>query len=70
MQLFIAFLLPLQVQALSQVLERPIKVIQSDGKPLMFGEDFKKPGLILTFHRHKFQLGAHYNSAIPTKEED
>ncbi|CAL8102113.1 unnamed protein product [Orchesella dallaii] len=58
----------IEVRALSQVLSRPIKVIQADGPPLVFGEEFKKPGLTLTFHRHKFQLGAHYNSAIPKEE--
>ncbi|VDM70482.1 unnamed protein product [Strongylus vulgaris] len=40
-----------------------IQLIQPAGPPVIFGEDYKntKP-LIIVYHRHAYQLGAHYNS--------
>jgi len=55
----------LEVQVLSKFLKLPIRVIQTDSPPLVFGEDFKGPVLTLTYHRHKIQAGEHYNSAVP-----
>jgi hypothetical protein len=43
-------------------LERPIKVLQAEGVPVTVGDNFTKPELTLTYHRHRYQLGEHYNS--------
>jgi len=55
----------IEVEVLSKVLEHPIRVIQARGAALVFGKEFDKPILNLTYHRHKMLLGEHYNSAIP-----
>jgi len=53
-----------EITALSQALKKPIEVIQAEGPPVQVGiEDF--PGLkpiVLTYHRHYYGLGEHYNS--------
>lgn len=56
-----------EITALSQALKRPIEVIQAEGPPVQVGlEDYKdcKP-IILTYHRHYYGLGEHYNSVKP-----
>lgn len=55
----------LELRALSNILKCPIKVIQAAGPPTLQGESFKGPELILTYHRHLYRLGEHYNSTIP-----
>ncbi|RCN43477.1 OTU-like cysteine protease [Ancylostoma caninum] len=57
-----------ELNALSQSLERAIELIQPIGPPVIFGENYKKTKpLIIVYHRHAYQLGAHYNStAIKT----
>ncbi|XP_072396835.1 deubiquitinase OTUD6B [Diabrotica undecimpunctata] len=61
----------LELRALSNILTCPIKVIQAAGPPTLQGEQFKGPELILTYHRHLYRLGEHYNSTIPiTGDED
>jgi len=54
----------LELRAMSQVLQQPIEVIQSEGPAIIIGEEFEKPSLILTYHRHAYGLGEHYNSVI------
>ncbi|EPB68460.1 OTU-like cysteine protease [Ancylostoma ceylanicum] len=52
-----------ELNALSQSLERTIELIQPIGPPVIFGENYKKTKpLIIVYHRHAYQLGAHYNS--------
>jgi OTU domain-containing protein 6 len=51
-----------ELKAASLALERPIKVINSDGLPHEFGEDFTSKPLTITFHRYLLTLGEHYNS--------
>ncbi|ETN68533.1 OTU-like cysteine protease [Necator americanus] len=52
-----------ELNALSQSLERSIELIQPVGPAVIFGEDYKKTKpLIIVYHRHAYQLGAHYNS--------
>uniref|UniRef100_A0A6P7GBG7 ubiquitinyl hydrolase 1 n=1 Tax=Diabrotica virgifera virgifera TaxID=50390 RepID=A0A6P7GBG7_DIAVI len=61
----------LELRALSNILTCPIKVIQAAGPPTLQGEQFKGQELILTYHRHLYRLGEHYNSTIPiTGDED
>ncbi|KAJ8916223.1 hypothetical protein NQ315_016362 [Exocentrus adspersus] len=60
----------LELRALSNILKCPIKIIQANGPPTVQGEAFKGPELILTYHRHLYRLGEHYNSTLPVAEED
>lgn len=55
----------LEIKALSNALECPIRVIQASGPPTMQGENFKGQPLTITYHRHLFRLGEHYNSTVP-----
>jgi len=52
-----------ELQALSIVLQRPIEVVQAEGPTMVVGEQFTKQPLVLTYHRHAYGLGEHYNSA-------
>jgi OTU domain-containing protein 6 len=62
--------LVLQLQALSVVLKRPIEVLQAEGAPVLLGEEFKPMlPIILTYHRHVYGLGEHYNSVKPIATE-
>ncbi|KAG5888459.1 hypothetical protein JTB14_017187 [Gonioctena quinquepunctata] len=60
----------LELRALSNILKTPIKVIQATGPPTLQGEQFKGPELILTYHRHLYRLGEHYNSTVPTTGDE
>ena len=53
-----------EITALSKSLKRPIEVIQADGPLVEVGKDehADKSPIILTYHRHYFGLGEHYNS--------
>ncbi|KAJ3416492.1 OTU domain-containing protein 6B [Chytridiales sp. JEL 0842] len=57
----------LEIQALSMHLKREIHVIQAGSPVVKVGEHFKsdKP-LLISYHRHHFGLGEHYNSLIPS----
>ena len=40
-----------------------LQVIQAEGPSMVMGEDIRgQTSLILTYHRHMFGLGEHYNS--------
>jgi len=58
----------IEIQVLSKILGKQIRVVQAEGPCLIFGEEYPKPSLDLIFHRHMLQLGAHYNSAISETE--
>lgn len=55
----------IEILALSSALKCPIKIIQATASPMTQGEDFDGPPLILTYHRHLYRLGEHYNSTRP-----
>ncbi|KAL9188048.1 hypothetical protein ACHAXT_006426 [Thalassiosira profunda] len=69
----------LELRALSEGLQCPIVVFSAEGPPLTMGaehapasekeggeEDWKgRKALLLSFHRHYYALGEHYNSVIP-----
>ena len=53
-----------EITALSRALQKPIEVIQAEGPILQVGQDEfhgLKP-IVLTYHRHYYGLGEHYNS--------
>ncbi|XP_077404810.1 deubiquitinase OTUD6B [Vanacampus margaritifer] len=58
----------LELQALSKVLQRPIKVIQAESPAIAIGEEFAGDTVTLIYMRHAFGLGEHYNSVEPLKE--
>lgn len=62
----------IELQVLSHVLKCPIEVIQASGAPYVIGDDYKiEKKMILTYHRHMYELGAHYNSVTKyVKEEE
>ncbi|EJK46879.1 hypothetical protein THAOC_34439 [Thalassiosira oceanica] len=70
----------LELRALSEGLKRPIVVFSAEGPPLVMGKEFavesdrtedddgdwaNKSMLLLSFHRHYYALGEHYNSVVP-----
>lgn len=54
----------IEIQAISSSLKIQIEVIQASGTPAISGNEFK-PHLVVTYHRHFFGLGEHYNSTRP-----
>lgn len=70
----------LELRALSEGLKCPIVVFSAEGPPLTMGAEYatdseneneedwnKKKALLLSFHRHYYALGEHYNSVTPKK---
>lgn len=57
---------PPGAQALCSALEVPIEVFSAMSPPLLLGEQFEGPPLLLTYHEHYYALGAHYNSVVPS----
>lgn len=54
----------IEIQALSNSLRCPIEVLQANGSIVQGADQHKgKPPLVLTYHRHMYSLGEHYNSA-------
>lgn len=54
-----------EITALSNILQSPIEVIQATGPATVQGEEFKGPKLVITYHRHMYSLGEHYNGTRP-----
>ncbi|KXS10706.1 OTU-domain-containing protein [Gonapodya prolifera JEL478] len=50
-----------EIQALSQILNRPIHVHQSDSPVLKVNEEYGGEPIRISYHRHYYRLGAHYN---------
>lgn len=58
----------LELQALTQVLQLPIEVIQADSSTIKIGEEYNSTPIILVYMRHAYGLGEHYNSVEVLKE--
>lgn len=53
----------LEIKALSSALRVPIEVLQAAGPPTVQNDgDFGGAPLVLTYHRHMYSLGEHYNA--------
>lgn len=53
----------LEIRALSNSLKCPISVVQATGPDsIEQGDEFEGPPLVITYHRHMYSLGEHYNS--------
>lgn len=60
----------LEIKALSNCLMCPIQVIQATGPTsINQGEEFSGPPVVITYHRHLYQLGEHYNSTEASNED-
>eukprot|EP00850_Spirogloea_muscicola_P016337 SM000131S26767 [mRNA] locus=s131:316332:317751:- [translate_table: standard] len=62
----------LELGALAHALHRRITVYTADGPEVEMGEDYGKgvaarPPIRLSYHRHAYGLGEHYNSVVPAK---
>eukprot|EP00128_Syssomonas_multiformis_P000190 Colp12_sorted_trinity150504_noHs@24638 len=57
----------LELQAIAHVLKLPIEVIQASAASHILGTEYKGQPLRLSYHRHEYSLGAHYNSVVPAK---
>ncbi|KAJ3011122.1 OTU domain-containing protein 6B [Thoreauomyces humboldtii] len=55
----------LELQALSRTLKLPIHVVQAGSAVIMVGEEFSGEPLFVSYHRHAYGLGEHYNSLLP-----
>eukprot|EP01119_Soliformovum_irregulare_P007591 TRINITY_DN20031_c0_g1_i1.p1 TRINITY_DN20031_c0_g1~~TRINITY_DN20031_c0_g1_i1.p1 ORF type:complete len:335 (+),score=73.41 TRINITY_DN20031_c0_g1_i1:69-1073(+) len=59
----------LEMKAMSRILQKPIQVYGVD-TALTMGEEYSGEPLRLSFHRHMYSLGAHYNSVILGTNDD
>ena len=60
-----------ELRAVSQVFRLRIEVVQGEGPVVVIGEEFvPDKTVIVTFHKHYFGLGEHYNSTKPMPIED
>ncbi|XP_014485197.1 PREDICTED: OTU domain-containing protein 6B isoform X2 [Dinoponera quadriceps] len=61
-----------ELQVLSCILKSPIEVIQATGTPYIIGDQYTNGKKVtVTYHRHMYELGAHYNSVtkhVPDEE--
>lgn len=56
----------LEIKALSSSLKCPINVVQATGPDsIKQGVEFPGPPLVISYHRHMYSLGEHYNSTCP-----
>ncbi|KAI8905766.1 hypothetical protein DFJ77DRAFT_478889 [Powellomyces hirtus] len=54
-----------ELQAIARALKRPIHIVQAGSPTLTVGEEFTSEPLYVSYHRHAYGLGAHYNSLLP-----
>jgi len=54
----------LELKAISQINQTPIEVYQAQGPKLLIGEEFHGEPIRLSYHRHQYGLGEHYNALI------
>ncbi|XP_012554257.1 deubiquitinase OTUD6B isoform X2 [Hydra vulgaris] len=54
----------LELRAISQIYKQPIEILQASNPPLMIGEEFDKQPIRLSYHRHQYGLGEHYNAVV------
>ncbi|XP_066597241.1 deubiquitinase OTUD6B isoform X2 [Prorops nasuta] len=60
-----------ELQVLSHILKCPIEVIQAAGGPYIVGDQYNNGRKVtVTYHRHMYELGAHYNSVAKIAKED
>lgn len=61
----------LEIRALCNCLKCPIIVIQATGpEAIEQGCEYEGPPLVITYHRHMYSLGEHYNSTVTIIPQD
>ncbi|XP_050361480.1 deubiquitinase OTUD6B [Nymphalis io] len=61
----------LEIRAISNCLKCPLIVIQASGpEAIEQGTEFPGPPLTISYHRHMYSLGEHYNSTQLVKKDD
>lgn len=57
----------IELSALTHVLQRPIRVFSVGMPPVLMGNEYQElgPPLQVSFQRHAYELGEHYNSVVP-----
>ncbi|XP_055371246.1 deubiquitinase OTUD6B [Condylostylus longicornis] len=64
----------IEIRAISNVLKVRIEVLQATGPPTIQecdeGTKDIGPTLVITYHRHMYSLGEHYNSTIPLEIDE
>lgn len=65
----------IELRALATALERPIRVYSADAPPLTMGEEYDAGEnddnvVRLSFHRHYYALGEHYNAVEKATDDD
>lgn len=60
----------LELKALVHALHRPIIVhtAEANAPDIEMGMEYPGPALHLSYHRHYYSLGEHYNSVVPIAE--
>jgi len=59
-----------EIVALSKALDRCIAVYSAGAEPIVTGDSNSDKPINISFHRHYFGLGEHYNSIVPVLEEE
>jgi len=52
----------IELQALVKSLKKPIHIYSAESPKIIMGEEFTNDPLYITYHKHEFTLGEHYNS--------
>jgi len=58
----------LELHAMVRALQIPVIVYSATSPEVNMGEEFNQPNLIplqITYHKHYYALGEHYNSVVP-----
>ncbi|XP_064467402.1 deubiquitinase OTUD6B-like isoform X2 [Ornithodoros turicata] len=58
-----------ELRALSHVCKAPVIVVQATGPSIEIGMEYTSKPILLSYHRHMYDMGEHYNSLIPATEE-
>eukprot|EP01121_Diplochlamys_sp_Union-15-3_P000415 TRINITY_DN10388_c0_g1_i1.p1 TRINITY_DN10388_c0_g1~~TRINITY_DN10388_c0_g1_i1.p1 ORF type:complete len:319 (+),score=70.29 TRINITY_DN10388_c0_g1_i1:55-957(+) len=60
----------LELQALTNVVQRPINVYSAYSPVICMGEHFSGNPLLISYHKFEYIMGEHYNSCVPEVEEE
>mmetsp|Transcript_19459 Transcript_19459/g.31858 ORF Transcript_19459/g.31858 Transcript_19459/m.31858 type:complete len:345 (+) Transcript_19459:53-1087(+) len=61
----------LEIQALARALKTPVTVYSATAPPVTMGTEFHADAdqpVLISFHKHAYGLGEHYNSIVPTAQ--
>ena len=55
----------IEAAALAAALRRPLTIFRAADEPLTLGAEHSGAPLLISWHKHYYGLGAHYNSVVP-----